>query len=121
VRDLTSAVNFILKRQNLSQLNIFGMSWGGSVTGAFTSRNNDKVNKLIVLAPQWLSTRPIPIDTGEVLGAYRLIPSGTRKNGGLVPLLKKKGLTSFPMDGLRNGLTKRWRQTHGVNLKRRKK
>lgn len=71
VRDLGSAVQFILHRRGLDRLNLVGMSWGGSVAGAYTSRHNDRVAKLALIAPQWLNTRPVRIDAGGKLGAYR--------------------------------------------------
>lgn len=74
VADLGSVVNYVLQRRGLKQVSVFGMSWGGTVAGAFTSRNNDKVHKLVLLAPQWLSDKPIPIDTGGPTGAWRLVP-----------------------------------------------
>ncbi|WP_253806158.1 alpha/beta hydrolase [Paenibacillus sp. Cedars] len=79
VRDFGSAVDFVLKHRNLSKVNVLGMSWGGTVAGAYTSLNNNKVNKLTLIAPQWLSNKPIPIDTGGLLGSYRLVPAGTTK------------------------------------------
>ncbi len=74
VSDLGRVVEYVLERQGLEQVTIFGMSWGGTVAGAYASRNNNKVHKLILLAPQWLSDRPIPIDTGGHLDAWRLVP-----------------------------------------------
>jgi len=74
VRDFSIVVDAVLRRRGLDRVNIFAMSWGGTVAGAFTSRNNAKVSKLALLAPQWLTDRPVPIDTGGPLGAYRLIP-----------------------------------------------
>jgi pimeloyl-ACP methyl ester carboxylesterase len=94
VRDFGSAVDFVLKRRNLSKVNVLGMSWGGTVAGAYTSRNNDKVNKLSLIAPQWLSTKPIPIDTGGPLGSYRLVPAGSTK---------ERWLSAAP-EGKRDGL-----------------
>jgi pimeloyl-ACP methyl ester carboxylesterase len=80
VRDLHSAVEFVLKKLNIAKLNILAMSWGGSVAGAYTSRNNDKVVKLALVAPLWLSATPLPLDPGGRLGAYRYVPvSETRK------------------------------------------
>ncbi|MFB0843312.1 alpha/beta hydrolase [Paenibacillus oleatilyticus] len=79
VRDFGTAVDFVLKRRNLSKVNILGMSWGGTVAGAYTSRNNDKVNKLSLIAPQWLSSGPVPIDTGGPLDSYRLVAVGGMK------------------------------------------
>lgn len=50
------------------------MSWGGSVAGAYTVRNNDKVLKLALIAPLWLLNAPAPIDAGGRLGGYRKVP-----------------------------------------------
>jgi pimeloyl-ACP methyl ester carboxylesterase len=74
VADLGTVIDHVLERRGLKNVCVFGMSWGGTVAGAYTSRNNVKVRKLVLLAPQWLSDRPIPIDTGGPLDAYRLVP-----------------------------------------------
>ncbi|MFL9949049.1 alpha/beta fold hydrolase [Paraburkholderia agricolaris] len=74
VADLGAVVKHVLQQRGLKKVCIFGMSWGGTVAGAYTSRNNDKVHKLVLLAPQWLSDKPIPIDAGGPLGAWRLVP-----------------------------------------------
>ncbi|UIK01766.1 alpha/beta hydrolase (plasmid) [Rhizobium leguminosarum] len=74
VADLASAVDFVLRHRGLDRVNIFGMSWGGTVAGAFVADNPDKVVKLALLAPQWLSDKPIPIDAGGELDSYRLVP-----------------------------------------------
>jgi pimeloyl-ACP methyl ester carboxylesterase len=74
VRDFSSAVDFVLKLRGIDRTNIFGMSWGGTVAGAFAARNPGKVQKTALLAPQWLSDKPIPIDPGGCLGSYRLVP-----------------------------------------------
>jgi pimeloyl-ACP methyl ester carboxylesterase len=74
VRDFTSAVEFVLKYRAIDRTNIFAMSWGGTVAGTFAARNADKTEKVALLAPQWLSDKPIPIDPGGPLGSYRLVP-----------------------------------------------
>lgn len=74
VVDLGHAVDFVLRHRGLDRVNIFGMSWGGTVAGAFSANIPTKVVKLALLAPQWLSDKPIPIDTGGELDAYRLVP-----------------------------------------------
>ncbi|QND16873.1 alpha/beta hydrolase (plasmid) [Rhizobium leguminosarum bv. trifolii] len=74
VRDFGAAVDFVLRHRGLAKVNVFAMSWGGTVTGAYTAANPDKVLKLAVLAPQWLSDKPIPLDMGGELAAYRLVP-----------------------------------------------
>lgn len=74
VVDFGATVDYVLDLRGLSQVNVFAMSWGGSVVGAYTAANGDKVRKLSMLAPLWLSEKPIPLDPGGDLGAYRLIP-----------------------------------------------
>ncbi|MGF6371625.1 pimeloyl-ACP methyl ester carboxylesterase [Paraburkholderia sp. RAU6.4a] len=73
VRDFTSAVNFVLRTSGIARINVIGMSWGGSVTGAFTARNGHKVRRLGLVAPQWVSDKPIPVDAGGPLGGYRVV------------------------------------------------
>jgi len=74
VRDFSTAVDFVLRRRGIERTNIVAMSWGGSVAGAYTSRNNAKVAKLALVAPQWLNPGKARIDPGGPLGAYRRIP-----------------------------------------------
>ncbi|WP_459176527.1 alpha/beta hydrolase [Ewingella americana] len=79
VRDLAQAVEWVRDSLDLPRVQIFGMSWGGSVAGAYTSRNNDKVNRLVVLAPQWLNDQGARLDEGGKLGAYRRVAVGESK------------------------------------------
>ncbi|RKF32626.1 alpha/beta hydrolase [Paraburkholderia fungorum] len=74
VSDFGIVIDYVLARCGIGRVCVFGMSWGGTVAGAYTSRHPDKVEKLALLAPQWLSDKPIPIDTGGPLDAYRLVP-----------------------------------------------
>lgn len=94
VRDFTYAANFVLRTRRLQQLNIFGMSWGGTIAATYTAQNNDKVRRLGLLAPQWLSNRPIPIDSGEKLGAWRIVNMHAAKERWLsgAPGNKRDGL-----------------------------
>lgn len=73
VRDFGAAMNFVLRTTGHRHANVIGMSWGGSVTGSYTARNQQKVRKLGLIAPQWLSAKPIPLDGGGPLGAYRIV------------------------------------------------
>src|SRR5471030_1490258 len=79
VGDLAQAVEWVRQSHGLERVQIFGMSWGGTVAGAYTSRNNDKVNRLVVLAPQWLNDQGARIDEGGKLGAYRHVAVGESK------------------------------------------
>ncbi len=71
VRDLAAAVNHIRAAQSLRQLTLIGMSWGGTVTAAYSATNPTHVAKLVLIAPQWLSDGPPRIDPGGPVPAYR--------------------------------------------------
>jgi pimeloyl-ACP methyl ester carboxylesterase len=72
MRDVGSAVDFILKRRNAAKLNLLGWSWGTTIMGWYTAEHNDKVNKLVLYAPQWLSTSGLPPGMDKA-GAYRTV------------------------------------------------
>jgi len=73
VSDLGRAIDAILKRRDISSLNLVAMSWGASIAGVYTSRNNAKIAKLVLLVPLWVSATPLPLDFGGDLGAYRKV------------------------------------------------
>ena len=52
VKDVGAAVDFILKRRGVSKINLLGWSWGTAIMGWYTAQNNDKVNRLVLYAPQ---------------------------------------------------------------------
>ncbi|MCU4159731.1 alpha/beta hydrolase [Acidiphilium sp. AL] len=66
-------MSHILNRGGLDRLSLIGMSWGGSVTAAYTAAHGETVAKLALIAPQWLTEGPVRIDAGGTLGAYRRI------------------------------------------------
>jgi pimeloyl-ACP methyl ester carboxylesterase len=70
VKDVGSAVDFILKRRGIAKLNLIGWSWGTAIMGGYTMDNNDKVNKLVLYAPLWTLKAPPPISG---TGAYRTV------------------------------------------------
>ena len=55
-----------------------GWSWGTSIAGSYTSEHNDKVNRLVLYAPQWIRTEP-PAANPPPLGAYRLVSKDSAK------------------------------------------
>ena len=73
VRDVSVAVDFILKRRGVSKLSLIGWSWGTSIMATYTAANNDKVNKLVLYAPLWLRNTPGLIGGDGPLGAYRAV------------------------------------------------
>ena len=89
VRDVGAAVDFILKRRGVSRINLMGWSWGTSIMGSYTAQNNDKVNRLVLFAPLWISTTPSLVAPTGKLGAYRSV---TRESA------KTRWLTGVPED-----------------------
>jgi pimeloyl-ACP methyl ester carboxylesterase len=66
VRDVSAAVDFILKRRGVPRINVVGWSWGTTIMGGFAAENPDKVAKLVLYAPVWYLQRP-----PSYQGAYR--------------------------------------------------
>jgi pimeloyl-ACP methyl ester carboxylesterase len=73
VKDVGAAVDFILKRRAASKLNLMGWSWGTGIIGWYTTQHNDKVNRLVLYAPLWISTSPPLVSPDVTLGAYRTV------------------------------------------------
>jgi pimeloyl-ACP methyl ester carboxylesterase len=74
-----TAVDHILKRRNVSKINLIGWSWGTAIMGMYTTQNNAKVNRLVLYAPLWIfSTKP-PIGGDGSLGAYRTVSKASAK------------------------------------------
>jgi pimeloyl-ACP methyl ester carboxylesterase len=94
VRDVSTAVDHILKRRNVPKINLMGWSWGTAIMGMYTAQNNSKVNRLVLYAPQWIfSTKPLIGGDGQ-LGAYRIVSKASAKDRWLkgVPEDKKADL-----------------------------
>jgi len=89
VRDVGTAVHYIMKQRGISKLSLLGWSWGTSIMAAYTAANNDKVNKLALYAPLWLRNTPGLIGGDGPLGAYRTV---TKENA------RKRWLTGVPED-----------------------
>jgi pimeloyl-ACP methyl ester carboxylesterase len=94
VKDVGATVDFILKRRGVSKINLLGWSSGASVMGWYTTQNNDKVNKLVLYAPQWLRGSAALTDPGDKLAAYRTVSRNGAKERWLygVPEHKKADL-----------------------------
>src|SRR3954452_5495714 len=81
VRDFAAAVDHVLKRRGVDQINLMGWSWGTAIAGKYTSEHNDKVHRLVLFAPLWIFRKdaviaPAPDAQGKdalALGAWRLI------------------------------------------------
>ncbi|WP_439359134.1 alpha/beta hydrolase [Bradyrhizobium sp. DASA03007] len=94
VRDVTSAAAFIRSRRGVDKINLIGWSWGTTLMSRYASENLAHVNKLVLIAPQWLRTTPSAADSGGPLGAYRIVERSATKSRWLngVPDEKKDAI-----------------------------
>jgi pimeloyl-ACP methyl ester carboxylesterase len=70
VRDVGAAVDHILVRRGVTQLNLMGWSWGTAIMGRYAAQNSDKVNRLVLYAPPWIRKAPASSSPAP-LGAYQ--------------------------------------------------
>jgi pimeloyl-ACP methyl ester carboxylesterase len=96
VKDVGSAVEFILKRRGVRKINLLGWSWGTSLMGWYTAQNNDKVHKLVLYAPQWIRNAPALTDSGGKLGAYRSVSRDAAKGRWLTGVPENKKAELIP-------------------------
>ena len=94
-RDVGAAVDFILQRRGVPKLNLMGWSWGTSIMGLYTTAHNDKVERLVLYAPQWLSTVRTPTDAPP-LGAYRTVTRQQTRERWLMGVPEDKRATLIP-------------------------
>jgi pimeloyl-ACP methyl ester carboxylesterase len=94
IRDVSSAVDYILAKRAIPRLNLLGWSWGTAIMGGYTAEHNDKVSKLVLYAPLWLREKPAPIPPDEQLGAYRTVSKDAAKKRWL------NGVTDVQQPGL---------------------
>ena len=76
VKDISSVVDFILKRRNIARLHLLAWSWGTSLMAAYTTQNPSKVERLVLYAPTWMRTTPALTQGAAATGpvpAYRLV------------------------------------------------
>lgn len=73
VQDYAAVVDWVLARRHLKKLDVMGWSWGTTIAGGFASEQPDKVNRLVLYAPVWLSHDKPPTGDAAKLGAYRTV------------------------------------------------
>ncbi len=96
VKDVGAAVNFILSRRGVSKINLLGWSWGTSIMASYTAQNNDKVNRLVLYAPQWIRKTASLMDSGGKLGAYRTVSRDAAKGRWLTGVPEDKRADLIP-------------------------
>jgi len=74
VKDIGTAVDFILQRRSIPRLNLLGWSWGTTLMATYTTQNAAKVERLVLYAPSWIRQTPSLVQAGPgKLGAYRMV------------------------------------------------
>ena len=73
-------VDFIRQRRGVEKIDLMGWSWGTSTMGLYTSGHNEKVNRLVLYAPQWLSRTPSLIGGDGPIAAYRTVSRDSAKD-----------------------------------------
>lgn len=74
VKDIGTAVDFILQKRSIPRLNLLGWSWGTTLMATYTSQNNNKVERLVLYAPAWIRQTASLVQAGPgKLGAYRMV------------------------------------------------
>lgn len=71
IRDISAAVEHVLARHGLSQVNLLGWSWGGMTVGHYASLHPEKVRKLVLFAPIYSGREPP--EPYEASGAYGFV------------------------------------------------
>jgi pimeloyl-ACP methyl ester carboxylesterase len=74
VKDISTVVDFILKRRNIARLDLLGWSWGTTLMATYTTQNAAKVERLVLYAPAWIRNTPSLVQTGPgPTPAYRMV------------------------------------------------
>jgi pimeloyl-ACP methyl ester carboxylesterase len=74
VKDISTVVDFILKRRNIPRLDLLGWSWGTTLMATYTTQNAAKVERLVLYAPAWIRTTPSLVQAGPgPIPAYRAV------------------------------------------------
>jgi pimeloyl-ACP methyl ester carboxylesterase len=95
--DLGVAVDYVLKKRGVPEIDVMGWSWGTSIAGLYTSEHNDKVDRLVLYAPQWIKQPAVPVDpNAKPLGAYRLVSKDSAKERWLKGVPEDKQATLIP-------------------------
>jgi pimeloyl-ACP methyl ester carboxylesterase len=69
VKNVGAVVDMILAKRHLKKLDLIGWSWGTTIMGTYTARNDEKVDRLVLYAPVWIAEGPSPFK--GAVPAYR--------------------------------------------------
>jgi pimeloyl-ACP methyl ester carboxylesterase len=96
VRDVGAAVDHILAKRHVDQLDLMGWSWGTAIMGMYTTEHNEVVHRLVLYAPLWLfEGRPLIGGEGP-LGAYRTVSKTSARDRWLKGVAETERATLIP-------------------------
>ena len=97
-RGATSAPSSItlLQRRGIQKVNLLGWSWGTSIMASYAAENPQKVERLVLYAPQWLRTTPSLVQVQGKLGAYRTVKREAAKERWLTGVPEDKKAELIP-------------------------
>jgi pimeloyl-ACP methyl ester carboxylesterase len=96
VKDIGTAVDFILQKRNIPRLNLLGWSWGTTLMATYTTQNANKVERLVLYAPQWIRQTPSLVQVSGKLGAYRMVNRDQSKERWYTGVPEDKKATLVP-------------------------
>src|SRR6266511_6377702 len=100
VKDIGTAVDFILQRRNIPRLNLLGWSWGTTLMATYTTQNASKVERLVLYAPSWIRQTPSLVQAGPgKLGAYRMVNRDQAKESWYTGVPEDKKANLIPAAG----------------------
>ena len=70
VADYLAVVEWVCSRRHLDRVDAMGWSWGTIIVATLAAEHSEKVNRLVLYAPLWLSQNKPPTTK---LGAYRTV------------------------------------------------
>jgi pimeloyl-ACP methyl ester carboxylesterase len=100
IRDVGSAIDFILQRRGTTKVNLMGWSWGTVIMAAYAAEHADKVARLVLYGPQWLESSPAT--SSPPLGAYVAAP---------MALSRERIQTGAPVDRKHDLMPEDWFET----------
>jgi pimeloyl-ACP methyl ester carboxylesterase len=97
VKDISTVVDFILKRRNIPRLDLLGWSWGTTLMATYTTQNAAKVERLVLYAPAWIRTTPSLVQAGPgPIPAYRMVRKDQALGRWLTGVADSKKATLIP-------------------------
>ncbi len=105
VADYGAVVDWVLARRHLGKLDVMGWSWGTTIAGGFAAEQPNKVNRLVLYAPVWLSHDTAPTGDAAKLGAYRMVTADAAMKRWMTGVPAEKQASLIPP-----GWFDRWQQ-----------